>query len=237
MEQQYDVFLSHANVDKLDFVNELKDSFNKLGIKVFYDSDSIEWGDKWKDRIQQGLDNCRFGVIVISENFFGREWTEKELKALLSRQNKSGQKLILPILYNVSIGSIYTKYKKLSDIQFLDSSEFDIKDITIKLARILLAEHNGLSDSQNNNEIFDTFFEGSDYDLNCWFDMLIKSNNQWCEYCYDNLSIGWHILEIDGKFVPFIQQTDKNGCIMYRVNPIYYDDFCIYFDTVIRPQL
>lgn len=50
----YDVFLSHANVDKKDFVDELFSSLEKLDVKIFYDKKSLEWGDKWKDRILAG---------------------------------------------------------------------------------------------------------------------------------------------------------------------------------------
>lgn len=48
---EYDVFLSHANKDKADLVDELNTSLEKLGVKIFYDKKSLEWGDKWKERI------------------------------------------------------------------------------------------------------------------------------------------------------------------------------------------
>lgn len=141
MDEMYDVFLSHASADKLSYVDELKKSFDRLGVSVFYDKDSIDWGDKWKDKIYEGLGNCRYGVIVVSKNFFGRYWTEAELHMLLNRQNNSGDKLILPILYGISLSDVEQHYKTLSDIQFLDSSQFTVKDITIKLARILLSDY------------------------------------------------------------------------------------------------
>lgn len=53
-------------------------------------------GDNWKDKILNGVKKAKFAIIVISENFFDREWTERELNELLSRQNRNGQKLILP---------------------------------------------------------------------------------------------------------------------------------------------
>ena len=246
----YDIFLSHANADKLDFVEDLKRSFDKLGIKVFYDKDSIEWGDKWKEKILNGLDNCRFGVIVISENFFDRDWTEKELKTLLSRQKESGQKLILPILYNLSADALYKKYKELSEIQFLDSSKYDIKDITIQLARILLAEQTKNNDSSNVTEIFEKFFEHMNtIEFYYWIDKIIQSNNQWTDD-YDEGYIGWHLLNVNGKNIPLIQQMKKEveqdigfgygNCgseYQYRINPKYYDDFCVYFEKHIRPQM
>lgn len=51
---EYDVFISHANKDKEDLVEELYQSLKALGISIFYDKESLEWGDKWKDKILDG---------------------------------------------------------------------------------------------------------------------------------------------------------------------------------------
>ena len=55
--EHYDVFLSHANNDKIEFVEDLKKSFDKLGIRVFYDKDTLKWGDNWKKKIIEGVEN------------------------------------------------------------------------------------------------------------------------------------------------------------------------------------
>ena len=49
--EHYDVFLSHANADKIEYVEDLKKSFDKLGINIFYDKDTLKWGDNWKKKI------------------------------------------------------------------------------------------------------------------------------------------------------------------------------------------
>ena len=85
---EYDVFISHASKDKADLVEELYQSLNKLGVAIFYDKESLEWGDNWKDRILNGTNKAEFAIIVISENFFDREWTERELSEFLNRQNR-----------------------------------------------------------------------------------------------------------------------------------------------------
>lgn len=99
---EFDVFISHANKDKEDLIEELYQSLNTLGVNIFYDKESLEWGDNWKDRILNGTKKAEFAIIVISENFFDREWTERELAEFLNRQNRNGQKLILPILHNIT---------------------------------------------------------------------------------------------------------------------------------------
>lgn len=87
---EYDVFISHASKDKKNVVEELYQSLNKLGIHIFYDKESLEWGDNWKEKILSGTKKAEFAIIVISENFFDREWTERELAEFLNRQNRNG---------------------------------------------------------------------------------------------------------------------------------------------------
>jgi hypothetical protein len=60
----------------------------------------------------------RFAVIVISKNYFGREWTEKELKEFLTRQNESGQKIVLPLLLGISLNELKEQYPDLGEIQW-----------------------------------------------------------------------------------------------------------------------
>lgn len=132
---EYDLFISHANKDKEELVDELYKSLNKLGINIFYDKESLDWGDNWKEKILVGTKKSEFAIIVISENFFGREWTEKELNEFFNRQNRNGQKLILPILHNITVEQLQKKYPTVADIQAIDSSKFNCDQIAILFAK------------------------------------------------------------------------------------------------------
>ena len=136
--KEYDVFLSHANKDKVDFVDELHKALETLGVNIFYDKFSIEWGDEWKQRILKGTEKSEFAIIVISENFFGREWTERELTEFLARQNTEGQKIILPILHNISHTQLQEKYPAVADIQTIDSTSYTCEQIALLFARQLI---------------------------------------------------------------------------------------------------
>lgn len=141
--KMYDVFISHANKDKEQYVDELKESLEKLCINIFYDKDTLEWGDKWKDRIIEGVEKAEFAIIVISDNFFDREWTEKELNDFLARQNASGQKIILPILHNITVQQLQKKYPAVADIQAIDSSKYSCDEIAFKFAGQLIRRLKG----------------------------------------------------------------------------------------------
>lgn len=139
--RKYDVFLSHANVDKLAYVEDLYKELVKLGINIFYDSKKIEWGDNWKNLIEEGMEQSEFAIIVISKNFFGRTWTEKELNTFMRRQNESGQKLILPLLYEISIDELAKVYPFLADIQAISTAEKSKEEIAILLAKQLIRRY------------------------------------------------------------------------------------------------
>lgn len=135
---EFDVFISHANKDKEDLIEELYQSLNTLGVNIFYDKESLEWGDNWKDRILNGTKKAEFAIIVISENFFDREWTERELAEFLNRQNRNGQKLILPILHNITTEQLKAKYPFVADIQAIDSAKYSCDQIALLFARQLI---------------------------------------------------------------------------------------------------
>lgn len=135
---KYDVFISHANKDKLTFIDELYNSLDNLGINIFYDKKSLEWGDKWKDRILDGVKQSEFAIIVISENFFDREWTEKELNEFLNRQNQNGQKIILPVVHNITMEQLRGKYPSIAEIQAINSQDYTCDQIAILFAAQLI---------------------------------------------------------------------------------------------------
>lgn len=139
--KQYDVFISHASKDKEEYVDQLAKVARRLGISIFYDTDVISWGDNWKEVILNGTAESEFAIIVISKNFFGREWTEKELSEFLSRQNESGQKVVLPLLLGITLDELKAKYPALGDIQCVSADRLDQQEIVILLAKELIKRY------------------------------------------------------------------------------------------------
>lgn len=139
--KQYDVFISHANKDKEDYVDLLNASVKRLGINIFYDTDVLSWGDNWKQMILEGTQKSEFAIIVISRNFFGREWTERELAELLARQNENKQKIVLPLLHGISLDELKEKYPELGDIQCISSDDYSREEIVLFLAKELIKRY------------------------------------------------------------------------------------------------
>lgn len=139
--KQYDVFISHASKDKNVYVDSLNAAVRKLGLNIFYDTDVLSWGDNWKQVILDGTKSSEFAIIVISNNFFDREWTERELGEFLSRQNENHQKIVLPLLYGISLNELKEHYPELGNIQCVSADEHNIEEIVILLARELIKRY------------------------------------------------------------------------------------------------
>lgn len=139
--KKYDVFLSHANADKSEYVDELYLTLRKLGVNIFYDSEILSWGDNWKQVILDGTEKSEFAIIVISDNFFGREWTERELTEFMKRQNANGQKIVLPLLYNITFDQLKEQYPSLGEIQAIRTDGRSKEEIAILFAKELIKRY------------------------------------------------------------------------------------------------
>jgi len=99
---EYDVFISHASEDTESFVEPLANALGEAGLNIWYDRFELKLGDSLREKIDQGLANSRYGVVVLSKAFFSKEWPKSELDALVTRQNSEGKKVILPIWHDVA---------------------------------------------------------------------------------------------------------------------------------------
>lgn len=101
--EEYDVFVSHAWEDKEDFVDEFVSELRKQGLKVWYDTDKLKWGDSMREKIDQGLSKSRYGVVVLSPNYIAEHkyWTKAELNGLFQVETING-KTILPVWHNLT---------------------------------------------------------------------------------------------------------------------------------------
>ena len=112
---QFDAFISHAWEDKDDFVRELAERLQKQRIEVWYDEFSLKVGDSLRRSIDFGLTKSRFGIVVLSKNFFEKHWTNWELDGLVQRQNNSDYNLIIPIWHKIDKKEILEYSPSLAD--------------------------------------------------------------------------------------------------------------------------
>jgi hypothetical protein len=69
-------------------------------IKLFYDRDSLEWGDNWRAIIDENLLTAAFFVAILSPRYFTSKECRRELQTFAREAKMLGiSDLVLPILY------------------------------------------------------------------------------------------------------------------------------------------
>ena len=100
MPEQAKIFISHASEDKADFVHPLAQALSRK-FTVWYDEYELTLGDSLLKKINEGLHACDYGVVVLSQAFFGKKWPQSELDGLFALET-SNRKIILPIWKDIS---------------------------------------------------------------------------------------------------------------------------------------
>lgn len=136
LKKEFDFFISHASEDKVEFVQPLAEAMEKAGFKVWYDAFSLKWGDSLRRKIDEGLSISKFGIVVLSTNFFKKEWPNYELDGLVEKE-MNGKKAILPIWHKVSKDEVRSYSPSLANKVALNTSIHTIEDIIDQLKDII----------------------------------------------------------------------------------------------------
>lgn len=132
----YDVFISHASEDKESFVNELYEELTSLGLSVWYDQAVLKWGDPLRAKIDEGLRNSRFGIVIISRDYIQKGWTQYELEGLFNKEMTVG-KTILPIWHNISKSEVLRFSPTLGGKLALMTSVLTTREIAEKFKELI----------------------------------------------------------------------------------------------------
>lgn len=97
----WDVFICHASEDKDAIARPLADALTHAGLKVWYDGFTLTLGDSLRRAIDRGLVGSKYGTVILSPNFFAKEWPQRELDGLAACEI-DGEKVILPIWHKVT---------------------------------------------------------------------------------------------------------------------------------------
>jgi hypothetical protein len=97
----WDLFICHASEDKESIAQPLAEALTRAGLKVWYDEFILTLGDSLRCKIDQGLDQSLYGVVILSPNFFAKQWPQRELAGLTTKEISTG-KTILPIWHCVT---------------------------------------------------------------------------------------------------------------------------------------
>ena len=127
-EKEYDFFISHAWEDKEAVAKPLADALIAKGAKVWLDKYEMTVGDSLRQSIDDGLAHSRYGIVILSETYFKKFWTGKELNGLFAKQ-EDGQKVILPVWHNISKDKVKEYSPILVDMVALKTADFTTDEL------------------------------------------------------------------------------------------------------------
>lgn len=134
--QTWDVFISHASEDKQTVARPLRDALTRLGVTVWLDETEMKIGHSLRRRIDDGIRSSRFGVIVLSEAFLLKGWTNHELDGLVTR-TVAGEQSLLPIWHHLSMDQVRKFSPSLADKVAMSTDEFTIQEIAEQIADVV----------------------------------------------------------------------------------------------------
>ncbi|CAH0357206.1 DUF1883 domain-containing protein [Sphingobium sp. CECT 9361] len=132
----FDVFISHASEDKDEVVRPLANALRSGGLSVWYDEFELRIGDSLRRKIDRGLASSRFGVVVLSQSFFGRGWPEYELDGLVTRA-VSGDQILLPVWHNVSKKEVIGYSPSLADRLARSTTTHTVEEIATEIVDVI----------------------------------------------------------------------------------------------------
>jgi hypothetical protein len=122
--EQRNVFLSHSSNDKM-FARWLAVDLANIGHSTWLDEWDILAGESIPSRISQGLDDCEFVVLVLSESSVASHWVEREWQAKYWDEVNSGRIHVIPALLSDCAIPTLLKTKRYADFRRSYSDGFD----------------------------------------------------------------------------------------------------------------
>ena len=146
--EEYDVFVSHAYEDKELFVDEFVVALRNQGLKVWYDTDNLKWGDSMREKIDRGLAKSKYGVVILSPNYIAEHkyWTKAELNGLFQVETING-KTILPIWHNLTKKQVVEYSPIIADRKAMTTASMTPEEIAAELKDLFTP--NGTEEQQN----------------------------------------------------------------------------------------
>ena len=135
-ETVYDVLISHASEDKDEIVRPLASSLQSGGLKVWYDEFTLRIGDSLRQKIDTGISNSRFGIVVLSNSFIKKGWTNYELDGLVSK-TVNGEQVMLPIWHGITKQEVLDYSPSLADKVARNTTSYTIDEIAAEIIELI----------------------------------------------------------------------------------------------------
>lgn len=124
-----DLFICHASEDKDLIARPLKKYFDENGLNAWYDEDSILFSDSISNKIYKGIKNSKGAIIILSENFYKKEWALLEFGGIIYKWF-SDEGVLYLLYWDVDIKNVNEKLSFIGNIRGLKMIDYaNINDV------------------------------------------------------------------------------------------------------------
>ncbi len=235
----YDVFISHASEDKIDFVGPLAKTLRQRRVEVWFDEFSLKPGMSLRRSIDMGLAKSRFGIVVLSPSFFNKSWPEWELNGLVQRHLAGSQNILLPIWHGVTRDAVAAYSPSLADIVAI-RTENGFTQVVESILKVVQPEESALVVARN--LILDRGYEPPIISDDWWLDVIEGAGSQdhyrWCFPVWKMTnganrrgeSLAWvvmqHLWQEEAESRPITQMTHPDEVIHFIASKPGLDEVC-----------
>lgn len=96
-----DLFICHSSKDK-PFVRLIGRTLKSFGVKVWLDEWELRVGDSLHTKIEDGIKDSSFMLVVLSKNSLNSQWVKRELNSGLSLELNKKNIYVIPALVDIS---------------------------------------------------------------------------------------------------------------------------------------
>jgi len=93
--KDFKVFIAHASEDK-KVAKKIANDLTKNGYQVWFDEWEIKVGDSIVDKINKGIKDTAYMIVLFSKNSVDKPWVKKEMNAGLIKELERKKVYILP---------------------------------------------------------------------------------------------------------------------------------------------
>lgn len=151
--RKFQYFISYSRDIYYEFVNNLNNTLNEMGLKTWIDKFEINIGDEIIDNLYTVLDKSAdyYGIIFIfDETFFNKAWCIKELDYAMKKRIP-----FFPILYKIKKEDIPNEYTFLKNYNLLTVSS--LKETDYIVDRFILLHLNNIICRSISNFLIDSY--------------------------------------------------------------------------------
>lgn len=97
-------------------------------------------GHSLRRMIDEGIRSSRFGVVILSQAFFQKGWTNHELDGLITR-SVAGEQSLLPIWHGLTVDQVRAYSPSLADKVAMSTAKFTIDEMAQQIAEVVQHPH------------------------------------------------------------------------------------------------